>query len=558
MRAKILAVGLMTALVPGLTQADNTASPILAMGLCASGAADVAASAAEPRKVELKSGYGQVHWKIATTSPEAQAFFDNGLQLGHAFAHGPALAAFEEASRRDPDCAMCLWGQAWAGGATINFTVDAETQAKMAALMARAATLAADGPPLERQLIAAMTARYQHGGGKGPGDDAYARAMDALARANPDDNELAVLAADALMVPASLRNAKANLPRAVELLEATLKRDPDNVPAIHFYIHAAEMSGFTARAEPYADKLEALAPSASHLVHMPSHTYYWVGRYEDALRSNIRAARLDEANAKAQGFTGEGAAFQLFYHGHNVQFGLAGALMSGDVDGGLALARPAIANGPKLKPDDAWNQMVVGAAYDLMGRYAATDEVLSLADPGQPYLRALWRYARAEALGRNGDLTGMRREAALVEIDKGQLKGFGQYAGQMAQVTRLARLVLEGRAAMLDGRPKVAAKILREAAELEEKRFADMTDPPIWYPVRRSLAAALLASGDAQGAATQARAALVRRTGDPVSLNVLAQAERRLGQTQAADQHLAQARKAWVGGDLSTVSLAQS
>jgi len=558
MRAKILAAGLMTVLVPGLTQADMAAPPILAMGLCASGAGDVAAAASPPRRTELMNGYGKVHWEIATASPEAQAFFDNGLELGHAFAHKSALAAFEEASRRDPDCAMCLWGQAWAGGATINFTVDAKTQAKMAALMARATTLAANGPPRERELIAAMTLRYRNGGGKGPGDDAYAKAMDALARAHPDDNELAVLAADALMVPASLRNAKGNLPRAVELLEGALKRDPDNAPAIHFYIHATEMSGFTARAEPYADKLEGLAPSASHLVHMPSHTYYWVGRYEDALRSNAQASKLDEANAKAQGFTGDGAAFNLFYHGHNVQFGIAGALMSGDAAGGLALARPAVANGPKLKPDDAWNQMVAGAAYDLMGRYAPTDEVLALADPGQPYLRAMWRHARAEALGRDGDIAGLRREAALVEIDKGQLKAFGRYAGQMAEVTRLAHLVLEGRAAMLDGQPKVAAGFLRKAAELEEKHFSDMTDPPIWYPVRRSLAAALLASGDAQGAATEALAALVRRTGDPVSLSVLSQAERELGQAQAADQHLAQARKGWMGGDLSKLPLAQS
>ena len=555
MRAKILAVGLM-ALVPGMTQADGMAPPILALGLCASGAADVAASAA-PAKTVLMSGYGKAGWKIATPSPDAQAFFDNGLQLGHAFAHKSALAAFEEASRRDPDCAMCLWGQAWAGGATINYTVDAKTQTRMAALMVRATTLAAKGPPLEREMIAAMTARYQHGGGKGPGDDAYAKAMDALASAHPDDNELAVLAADALMVPASLRNSKTGLPRAVELLEATLKRDPDNAPAIHFYIHATEMSGFTARAEPYADKLEALAPAASHLVHMPSHTYYWVGRYEDALRSNVQAARIDQANAAALGFAGDDGVFQLFYHGHNVQFGMAGALMSGDAAGGLAVARPAVAYAPKLKADDAWTQMVVGAAYAVEARYAAPDEVLALAEPGLPYPRAMWRYARAEALGRQGDVAGLRREAAQVELGKGQLKSFGDYAGQMADATKLARLVLEGRAAMLESQPKVAAKILRKAAELEEKRFAGMTDPPIWYPVRRGLAAALLASGDAQGAADEARATLVRRPADPVSLNVLAQAERRLGLTAQADGHLAQARKGWMG-DLSKVTLAQS
>jgi tetratricopeptide (TPR) repeat protein len=554
MRAIVFTAGLL-ALVPAFTQADAPAPPPSGMTLCSGGTAP---SDTPEKVVRLMPGYGAASWKIRTTSSDAQAFFDNGLQLGHAFAHKAALAAFEEAARRDPNCAMCLWGQAWAGGATINYTVDDKVQARMARLMRRAEVLAADGPPLEKALVAAMKARYAHGGGKGPGDAAYAKAMDALARANPADDELAVLAADALMVPASLSGAKQNLPRAVELLEASLKRAPESAAAIHFYIHATEMSGFTARAEPYADKLESLAPSASHLVHMPSHTYYWVGRYEDALKSNASAARLDRANAQAQGFTGDDGVYKLFYHAHNVQFGAAGALMSGDAEGGLAIARPFLAHALSLEPGQAWDQTVAGTAYAVEGRYAAPQDVLALPEPALPYPKAMWRYARGEALARKGDAAGVRRELAGIRVDAGALKPWGEFGKLGVDAVQVARLVLEGRAAMLEDQPMLAAKAFRQAAELEETRFADQTDPPLWwYPVRRSLAAALLASGDAQGAADEARASLARRPLDPIGLHVLAQAERRLGLVPAADGHAAQARKGYVG-DLAGIDLIQS
>jgi hypothetical protein len=130
---------------------------------------------------------------------------------------------------------------------------------------------------------------------------------------------------------------------------------------------------------------------------MPSHTYYWVGRYEDALKSNISAAKLDVANAQAQGFTGEDGVYKLFYHAHNVQFGAAGALMSGDAEGGLAIARPFLARALKLQPEQAWDQSVAATAYAVEGRYATPEEVLALPEPSLPYLKAMWRYARGEA-----------------------------------------------------------------------------------------------------------------------------------------------------------------
>src|SRR6202012_1899144 len=112
---------------------------------------------------------------------------------------------------------------------------------------------------------------------------------------------------------------------------------PDDTGAIHFYIHATEMNGFGGQAEAYADTLQRLAPSASHLTHMPSHTYYIVGRYEDAERANQSAIELDIANATRQGL--EGDPWKLTYHSHNVQFATGAALMSGDGPAALAQAK---------------------------------------------------------------------------------------------------------------------------------------------------------------------------------------------------------------------------
>ena len=74
---------------------------------------------------------------------------------------------------------------------------------------------------------------------------------------------------------------------------ALLAKAPNNTAAIHYYIHAAEVAGHPQSALPYAEKLGRLAPNASHLIHMAAHTFYHVGRYEDAVIVNASAMRTD-------------------------------------------------------------------------------------------------------------------------------------------------------------------------------------------------------------------------------------------------------------------------
>ncbi|MGN6820668.1 MAG: hypothetical protein ACTHJR_18585 [Sphingomonas sp.] len=500
----------------------------------------------------LYPGYGGGGFPIATANPQAQAFFDNGMQLAHAFAHHAASAAFAEAVKLDPDCAMCQWGAAWSDGPTINFGIGADQQkTALAKVVAAEKLLTPRSPQRERDLIAALKLRYVDGGGKGSGDRAFAKAMDALAIRYPQDDEIATIAADAWMIPTALTSGTANLPRAVALLEGVLKRNPDYTPAIHFYIHATEMSGFPKRAEPYADKLGRLAPASSHLIHMPSHTFYWVGRYQDAADANVSAVALGEGDARIAGLEQPGQIWMLPYHAHNVQYGVGGALISGDGKAALALSDPLVAATASLPdPNNLFVQMGVGTGYFAEGRFADPVKVMALPDPGdkQPYIRQYWRYARGEAQARLGNAAGVRAELAKISLPALPAKP-DDLAKQAHQLVRIAQLVLEGRAAMIEKRPDLAARAYLAAAKLDEARLMKtLSDPPAWwYPVRRSYAAALLAQGKARAAVKQASLVLARRDADPVALTIRADAEEALGQKDAAARDRTAAARGWRG-----------
>lgn len=489
------------------------------------GHADMAA----PKSPQLLPGYGNGGFPITTAKPQAQAFFDNGMQLAHAFAHKAAIAAMAEAVRLDPQCAMCLWGQAWASGPTINYGKTEEELAPLAAMADKAAALAKDaGTDRERAMIRALQWRYKDGGGGKPGDLAFAKAMEALAARNPAGDavgdEIAVITADAwLMTKAETADEwKLNAGIAMPLLEGVLRRHPNDTPAIHFYIHATEAAGVPALAERYADRLAKLAPRASHLVHMPSHTYYWVGRYQDAADSNMRAVEIGLEQARALGLPPPDGVWGLPYHVHNVTYGLGGALEAGDAKTALALGRPLVERSQARTAASPFSQVIAASGYFAEARFADPAEVMALPRPKLPTLTVAWHYARGEALARRGDAAGVRAEAIAIRGSSDKLSD-DDGSRQAQQLTLIARNVLMGRAAMLERRYADAVVAFGQAAEVQEgQSFSMLTDPPGWYyPVRRDLAAALLANGDREGALREAKAALAYRTKDPETLALI-------------------------------------
>jgi hypothetical protein len=478
-----------------------------------------------PRVPTLLAGYGVGGFPVTTSVPQAQAFFSNGMELGAAFAHSAAGAAMEHAVSLDPACAMCKWGEALVEGPTINYGKDAKERQPLYAL-ARTAEVGAieHGTAKERALTAALVERYRPGS-TDKDDTAYAKAMQQVAAKFPEDKEIAVLTADSMMVDAvNHKFDHAEIAQAAALLEGVLARDPDHTPAIHFYIHAEEVLGAPLKAESYADKLAALAPNASHLVHMPGHTWFWLGRYEDTARTNERAVQLGIDNAKRLGLAAPDGVWGLPYHAHNVIYGISGALMAGDAKIGLELARPLVTVAATREGDEPPMQLLAALGYEAIAHFDPKG-VAALPEPKMPYLKAAWHYARGEAAASAGDAATVKAEMDTIPVTIARPKKKDSKAPE--QMLGIMRAVLAGRIAMLGHDPKAAAESFRQAAEIEETpAFNDFTDPPaFWYPVRRDVAAALLAAGDARGAREAAEASLKLRVKDPVAEALLAKAE---------------------------------
>ena len=509
-----LALGLLVA-VPGLSQDQPAATPAPETGAVQPhhDHSDTAA----PKVPELLPGYGNGGFAVATQVPQAQAFFSNGMELATAFAHKASIQAMGEAVRLDPACAMCRWGLAYTSGPTINYGADRSERAELFATLETAGSLAKKtGTKREKDLIKALRNRYRPGSTIEKRDSAYARDMIKLVQRYPDDNLIAVLAADAIIQAMTETTYKTDAMKAVGLLEVVLARAPDDTPAIHFYIHATEIAGVPVRAEPFADRLGALAPRASHLIHMPSHTYYWVGRYQDAATVNARAVEIGKENAIRLGMPEPEGVWGLPYHSHNVIFGLGGALMAGDAKIGLELGRPLVDRSEKREEGGPIDQLLASAGYFAIARFDDPAAVLARPEPKLEYLKAAWHYARGEVLARQGDLKGLQAEIDAIPVPD-LTKSLAKPADQMVMIVRQ---VLIGRKAMAERRWGDAATAFRLAAETEETDdFMRFSDPPaFWYPVRRDLAAALFSAGDKAGALVEIDASLKLRPKDPVAM----------------------------------------
>ena len=79
----------------------------------------------EPIQI-YKSGLGTFTKPMSSKNTEAQAFFDQGFQMMYSFAKPEAVRSFRESWKRDPNCAICYWGEAWAWGSYLNAPMNAE------------------------------------------------------------------------------------------------------------------------------------------------------------------------------------------------------------------------------------------------------------------------------------------------------------------------------------------------------------------------------------------------------------------------------------------------
>ncbi len=464
---------------------------------------ELAARAGAP----LFEGMGNHHHPITTTEANAQRYFDQGLIIDFAFNHAESVRSFRAAQTLDPQCAMCFWGEALALGPNINVTSDGkaimgdEDRVNAYAAIRKAVSLKAHASEAERDYIDALAVRYNGDPStpREPLDEAYLEQMRALHHKYPDDDDAASLFAESIMntMPWDYwldgDTPKPLAAEAIGVLETVLERSPEHPLALHLYIHAVEASNRPERAEAAADRLADLVPGAGHLVHMPAHIYWRVGRYDDASEANIRAAAVDEAyiaQCNAQGF------YPALYYPHNIHFLWAASSMQGRSELAIDSARRVAANVPEAMieqfPMVEFFHTIPLLSLTQFGRW---DDILAEPQPRDDfeYSNAIWHYARGTAFARKGDLEAASAEreqlAALKDMDDVTFLDTLAYPATM--LLDIADSLLLGEIDMAGGDLDAAIGRFGHAVAVQDE--LPYTEPPFWYyPTRHTLGKALL------------------------------------------------------------------
>jgi tetratricopeptide (TPR) repeat protein len=508
-------------------------------------------------------GLGTHHHAISTKNKRTQMFFDQGVKLLFGFNHAEAIRSFREAARLDPRCAMCWWGIAFALGPNINLPMpgDAVKPAMQALAQARAREKFAS--PEEREWIEALATRYTPDpkAPRGPLDEAFAQAMGKVWRDHPSDLDAGTFYAEAMMDTQPWDywqndgvTPKGHALEIVSTLEGIIKRAPNDPGALHLYIHSVEATTTPERAEGAADRLEKLMPGAGHIVHMPSHIYYRVGRFADAAHVNEVAATVDEhyiAACHAQGF------YPVGYYGHNIHFLWTSSEMLGRyqaaIDAARRLNKAVGADAAKMGPQA---QLYFFTPVATLLRFGKWDAVLAEPLPADDLKIDLVvaHLARGFAYANKGDKANAQVErAALAALVTDQtLASYGPTIPSVA-MAQISLDELDGEIARTSGDLDTAIADFTRAAS--EERALPYTEPPFWHqPVSHLLGAALLQAKRPKEAEVVYRESLASYRLDGWALNGLVLALDAQGKTAEAAEARAELAKAWQLADTKLAS----
>lgn len=489
---------------------------------------------AQERPVTLVTGIGDAHHPVSTQNPQAQQFFDQGLRFIYAFNHDEAARSFRHATELDPKLAMAYWGVAEAVGPNYNDPADPERYKQAHEAVQKAVDLSANASRTDQVYIQAMAKRF-------PADsksdlkkaaEEYRDAMRQVVTEFPDDLDAATLFAEAGMNlhPWGLWHTdgtpEAGTDEIVSTLESVMKRDPNHLGAIHYYIHAVEASSNPERALAGANKLAALAPNAGHIVHMPAHVYIRTGDYEAAVKTNEQAALVDRAYIKASGVQG---IYPMMYYSHNLHFIAMCAAMNGNYAESRKNADLLVENvGPHVKempPLEGF--MTIPVAVEI--RFHHWNEILKLPQPDSAMKTAtvFWHFGRGLAFAGTGKIAEAEAEYKLVSDAEAATPPDVIFQmpinNKTKDIMKIAKDVLGSKIAIVKRDNDGAIAMLREAVAIQDT--LKYGEPPDWFfPVRESLGAVLLMNGDAAGAEKVFRDDLDRNLRNPRSLWGLHQA----------------------------------
>ncbi|MGO8793429.1 MAG: tetratricopeptide repeat protein [Candidatus Sulfotelmatobacter sp.] len=506
----------------------KTVGAVLCVLFCLGAAAQDHASHAQSQPVTLVTGLGDHHHPVSTENPQAQEFFDQGLRFIYAFNHDEAARSFRHAAELDPKLAMAYWGIAEAVGPNYNDPADPDRYKQAHEAVQKAVDLCASAAISDQAYIQALARRF-------PGDanpdlkkaaEDYRDAMRQVAREFPDDLDAATLFAEAGMNlhPWGLWHVdgspEAGTDEIVSTLESVIKRDPNHLGAIHYYIHAVEASSNPERALAAANRLAGLAPGAGHIVHMPAHVYIRTGDYDAAVKTNEKAAEVDRAYIQATGAQG---IYPMMYYSHNLHFIAMCAAMNGNYAEARENARLLVENvGPHVKempPLEGF--MTIPVAVEL--RFHRWNEILAMPQPDAAMKTAsiFWHFGRGMAFAGTGKVGEAEAEYKVVSDAEAATPPDAVFQmpinNRTKDIMKIAKDVLGAKIAVAKKDSAGAVSMLQEAVEIQDT--LKYGEPPDWFfPVRESLGAAMLLNGDAAGAEKVFRADLERNPRNPRSL----------------------------------------
>ena len=415
--------------------------------------------------------------------PKLQKDFDRATAMLHSFWYKAAEDAFRDILKKDPQCAVATWG--------IASTFMSNPLAGQGATPkgAEAAQAAIDEgrrigakTQRERDYIEAVAAYYQDFSSRPEKDRqaTRAKAYEALAQRYPDDDEAQIFAA--LYLAATQQQSDQTYSaylKAAAVLEDQFRRHPDHPGVAHYLIHCYDAPPIADKGVKAARLYAGIAPAAPHALHMPSHIFTRVGYWQESASTNARSMEV----AKAAGDIDEA------YHAADYM-----------VYANLQLARDAEVQrsmDAALKVPGASSRFVAPYAIAAMpARYVfergAWAEASKLQPPGSnyPFVESITYFARSVGEARSGDLVAARKDADQLEVQhKALLAAKNTYWATEVEVQRLAAA---GWIAFGDGKTDEALKLMRAAADLEDKNEKHIVTPGRVVPARELLGEMLL------------------------------------------------------------------
>ena len=514
----------------------------------------------------LLSGLGDHSHEITSDEEGVQEYFNQGLILAFAFNHAESVRSFKAAQTLDPSCAMCFWGEALARGPNINVTSNGkavmsdEQRVKAFEALGKAKDLMANSTPQEQAYITALSSRYDGdiSSDRNALDIAYAVAMGKVVETYPEDMDAASLYSEALMNTMPWNywlddgKPRSDTVKVITKLEEVLEREPDHPLAIHLYIHAVEASNTPERAESAADRLGSLVPGAGHLVHMPAHIFWRVGRYHDASEANINAAKVDEeyiAQCNAQGF------YPAAYYPHNIHFLWAASTMEGrselSIESALKVSKYVSLEQIMMFPTIEYFHTIPLLSYVRFGKW---DEILNFPKPTSElkYSQGIYHYARGMAYSAKEELDKALKEQVQIlplkdsEEVKVIIKG-GQPSGLLLDI---ANELLVGQIEFSKSNFSLASKHFATAVDLQDT--LPYTEPPFWYyPSRQSLGNSLMKEGKASAAENVYKRDLKDYPRNGWSLYGLALALKEQGKLEEAEEAHKKFKHIWQLSDIN-------